>query len=167
MKLDVQLSPFTEEFASLLARWLRAPHVAPWYPEPEEHLTWALSPPPGGERAIIVAGASLVGYVRWQVVSRPVLDSVGLYDVPDNAADVDILIGEEAFTRHAIAPQALELVVARLQVRPEVPLLGLTTSVNNHVAHRAFRKAGFTVLRQYVPPGYGECHLMIRHLRHT
>ncbi|KAB8330143.1 GNAT family N-acetyltransferase [Scytonema tolypothrichoides VB-61278] len=160
----VTLVPFGDGAVALLSRWLVAPHVARWYPEPQEHLNWAVNPPIGGERALIAADGDQVGYLRWQVVSREVLDLVGLHDIPENSVDIDILIGEEKTVGRGVGPLALQKLVAHLQTNPAIPLLGLTTSIHNYAAQRAFRKAGFSILRQYDPPGYGHCHLMVKNL---
>lgn len=167
MASDVTLLPFTESDAALLSRWLSAPHVAQWYPELQEHLDWAVSPLVGGERAVIAANGASVGYLRWQVVSREILDSVGLEEIPANSVDIDILLGETSYVGQGIGPQALQLLIERLREDASVPLLGLTTSVHNHAAQRAFRKAGFRDLREYDPPGYGRCLLMVMSLSHS
>jgi aminoglycoside 6'-N-acetyltransferase len=82
MKPDVTLTPCTSPDVELLRHWLTAPHVAIWYLDPEDHLTWAANPPPSGDRALITVGERKVGYMRWQSVSREVLDSVGLDEIP-------------------------------------------------------------------------------------
>ncbi len=161
---DVTLEPFRSDDAVLLSRWLVAPHVARWYPEPQEHLDWALCPSVGGERAIIAANGAKVGYLRWQVVSRKILDSVGLEEIPANSVDIDILIGEVSYVGRGIGPQALQLLIKHLREDASIPLLGLTTSIHNHAAQRAYRKAGFRDLREYDPPGYGRCLLMVMSL---
>jgi RimJ/RimL family protein N-acetyltransferase len=166
MALDVTLVPFTPGDAALLERWLLAPHVAQWYREPQEHLDWALCPPAGGERAVIAFHGVSVGYLRWQVVSREILDSVGLKEIPANSVDIDILIGEVSYVGRGIGPIALQLLVGRLQEDASIPMLGLTTSVHNHAAQRAYRKVGFKDLREYDAPGYGRCLLMVISLSH-
>ena len=165
MRQQVELTVFSFSHRDLLERWLAAPHVAPWYPEPAEHIAWALNPPLGGERALIVTRGEPVGYIRWQLVSRTTLDSVGLFEIPANSADVDLLIGEQDFVGHGIGPRALQLLTEALQARGDVPLIGLTTSVHNHAARRAFEASGFQVLRQYAPSRYGLCYLMVLQLR--
>jgi aminoglycoside 6'-N-acetyltransferase len=160
----VSLAPFQPGDAPLLRRWLAEPHVAAWYPEPNEHVAWAVSPPPGGARALILHGQEPVGYLRWQAVPREVLDSVGLNEIPAGAVDADILVGEPASVGKAIGPQALELLAQQLQTEGNAPLIGLTTSIDNTFAHRGFERAGFRIVRRYTPPGYGECYLMVRNL---
>jgi len=167
MAPEIALLPFNEGDAALLRRWLSAPHVAQWYPDPHEHLDWAVNPPVGGERSVIVANGVSVGYLRWQVVSREVLDSVGLQEIPENSIDIDILIGDTNYIGRGVGLRALQQLIAHLRDDASVPLLGLTTSVHNYTAQRAFRKAGFKGLREYYPPGYGRCLLMVMSLNHV
>ncbi|NEQ24135.1 MAG: acetyltransferase [Microcoleus sp. SIO2G3] len=161
MEADVTLTPFSSTEVTLLRRWLVAPHVAAWYPDPGDHVEWAANPPPGGDRALIAVGGRTVGYVRWQAVSREILDSVGLHEIPAGSVDVDILIGEPEFVGRGIGPKALLVLLSQLRQRRDVPLVGLTTSVQNLSAQRAYIKVGFRVLREYSPPGYGRCNLMV------
>jgi RimJ/RimL family protein N-acetyltransferase len=163
--LSVTLRPFEPTDLARLAEWLRAPHVAPWYAEPEEDLAWATAPPSGGAQAIIVSDGAAVGYLRWQRVDREALDALGLHEIPNGSVDADILIGETGGTGRGIGPLALSALVAELQREGTVPLIGLTSELANTRAHRAFEKAGFQIARQYAVPRLGPCHLLIRDLR--
>jgi len=167
MSVDVTLRPFRPAHLDVLARWLAEPHVARWYPEPEANLSWAANPPPGGAQAIIAAGDADVGYLRWQHVDRATLDALGLYEIPANSVDADILLGNTANVRKGIGVAALQALTAEICRDPTVALIGLTTSVANVHAHRAFEKAGFRITRQYDPNGLGPCHLMILNLQRT
>lgn len=161
MEAEVTFTPFSRTEATRLRHWLTAPHVAVWYPDPEDHIAWATNPPPSGDQALITVEGQAVGYIRWQSVSREVLDSVGLYEIPAGSVDVDMLIGDPEFTGCGIGPKALLVLLSKLRQRGDVPLVGLTTSVQNLSAQRAYTKAGFCILREYSPPGYGHCYLMV------
>ncbi len=165
MTAHVTLQPFTTAHLATLARWVRQPHVAPWYPEPEANLAWAENPPDGGFQRVIARGGTDVGYIRWQYVDRVTLDSLGLHDIPENSADADILIGERGYVGKGSGPLALIALADLLRKDPRVALIGLTTSIHNAHAHRGFEKAGFRISRQYDPNGLGPCHLMILNLR--
>lgn len=164
MEADVTLTPFSSTEVTLLRHWLVAPHVAAWYLDPESHIEWAANPPTGGNQALIAVRDQAVGYLRWQAVSREVLDSVGLHEVPAGSVDVDILIGKPEFVGRGIGPKALLVLLSQLRQRRDVPLVGLTTSVQNLSAQRAYTKVGFRMLQEYSPPGYGRCYLMVYNL---
>ena len=80
--------------------------------------------------------------------------------------DIDILIGETGDVGRGLGPRALALLVDMLRADPSVPLLGLTPSVENLVAQRAYEKAGFRKVREYEPPGFGRGTLMVMRLEH-
>lgn len=159
------LMPFLPSHLRLLEDWLRRPHVARWYPFPDRDMAIATRLPPGGAHAVIVSSGEPVGYVRWQRVARETLDELGLHEIPAGSVDIDILLGDAERTGKGIGPAALSALAAELLRDPDVPLLGLTTSVDNTRAHRAFARAGFVIARQYDPNGLGPCHLMLRDLR--
>jgi aminoglycoside 6'-N-acetyltransferase len=161
----VSLQPFLESHLQLLTLWLARPHVAPWYPRAADDVTRASQPPPDSGQALIAVSEQPVGYLRWQHVDRASLDSLGLYEIPANSVDIDILLGEVELTGRSIGPTALELLARRLCTDATVPMLGLTSSIANTRAHRAFAKAGFHIARQYDPNGLGPCHLLLRDLR--
>jgi aminoglycoside 6'-N-acetyltransferase len=166
MESNVTLTPFSSNDVDQLRQWLASPHVATWYPDPEGHIAWAADPPPNGDRALITINDRAVGYLRWQSVSREVLDSVGLFEIPAGSVDVDILIGDLAFVGQGIGPNTLRLLVSQLRQTGNVPLVGLSPSVRNVSAQRAYAKAGFDILRKYHPPIYGPCYLMVCRLSH-
>ena len=165
MSSNLALMPFSQPGLALLEGWLARPHVARWYPEPEDNLAWAAAPPDGGAHVLITTAGTPVGYMRWQVVDRETLDSVGLTEVPSNAVDIDLLLGETDYVGKGLGPAALDALVNQLRANPELPVAGLTSSVDNTHAHVAFEKAGFRATRQYSPPGFGPCHLFLRWLR--
>jgi RimJ/RimL family protein N-acetyltransferase len=160
----VTLEPFLEPHLQLLTAWLSLPHVAPWYPRPAADLARASAPPPGAAHALIAVNGVPSGYLRWQHVDRETLDSIGLFEIPANSVDIDILIGELGLVGQGFGPTALNLLADLLLRDATVPQLGLTSSVANTRAHRAFEKAGFHIARQYDPSGLGPCHLLLRDL---
>lgn len=97
-------------------------------------------------------------------MSREVLDSVGLYEIPSGSVDVDMLIGDLEFVGQGIGPKALLVLLSQLRQRGDVPLVGLSPSVQNLSAQRAYAKAGFHILREYHVPIYGNCYLMVSSL---
>ena len=162
---DVTLEPFRAAHLELLDRWLHAPHVARWYAQPDEDLARAAEPPEGGAQALICDRGRPVGYLRWQSAGRELLDSLGLDDIPAGAVDIDILLGETDGVGRGIGPRALQLLVDRLRRDPTIPMLGLTSELANHRAHRAFERAGFRIDREYEAGSLGRCYLLLMELR--
>jgi RimJ/RimL family protein N-acetyltransferase len=140
--------------------WLGKPHVARWFHPPEGYLEWATLPPAGGTQALITREGSPIGYLRWQRIDRETLDALGLQHVPSGSVDADLLIGEYEHVRRGYGTLALKMLIARLAVDVTVPLIGLTTSVENHAASRAFEQAGFRISCEYRPAGFSRCYLM-------
>lgn len=164
--MKIELTEFKSGHLALLRGWLIQPHVERWYPDPESNLAWASDPPEGGAHAAIEVDGEPVGYIRWQLVSREILDSVGLNWIPSNSADVDILIGVKNRTSMGIGSKVLSVLLSRLLEQGDVPLVGLTTSIENTNAQKAFTKAGFKKVAEYTPEGFGKCFLFAQTLDH-
>jgi aminoglycoside 6'-N-acetyltransferase len=160
----VSLLPFGPSSAPLLAEWLARLHVARWHPDPDAWVRWARDPPPAGAHALIDVDGRPVGYLRWQRVGRETLDALGLSEIPAGSVDIDILIGEPDCLGRGVGPRALELLIERLRDDKSVPLIGLSPSIDNVAAQRAYLRAGFRKAREYDAPGFGRCALMLMQL---
>ena len=157
---EVTLHPVDQgSHRELIAGWLAQPHVHRWWGAPEAALAHLDATPPN-QHALIALNDALVGYLRWQPVVPEDLAAVGLSDIPQDAVDADILIGDVAWIGRGIGPRALQLLLARLSATGKFSMLGLCTSASNHAAIRAFEKAGCPRLRQYDDPVYGRCWVM-------
>jgi aminoglycoside 6'-N-acetyltransferase len=158
----VSLTPFdVMTDLPLLAGWLREPHVAPWWPEPEAQLEEARHRPPGSGHVLIAVDGEPVGYMRWQRSDVSVLSSLGLTDIPDGAVDMDVLIGDPSRTLRGLGRRAVRLLRERLLADPSIPLVGMVTAVDNQIAIRSFRAAGFEPHQEYDDPRYGRCLVML------
>jgi aminoglycoside 6'-N-acetyltransferase len=160
----LELATFQPTHAPLLANWLARPHVARWHPEPEVWVEAALNPPPDGAQALIVLGARPIGYLRWRKVSRETLDMLGLLEISAGGVDIDILIGETDCVGRGLGPRALAVLVETLRGDPSIPSAGLSPSIDNVAAQRAYAKVGFRKMREYDAPGFGRLALMMLEL---
>jgi len=149
-----------EQNRELLYKWFQAPHVAKWWGDADRALEEVRCPAVDGGNAFIAVNSAFVGYVRWQVPSRAELEAAGLHDIPENAVDIDIAIGEPDYMGRGVAPHALQLLVQFLFSTTKAPLIMMCTSVDNHRAIRAFKKAGFKRVRMFQDPGYGSMWLL-------
>ena len=167
----VALVEFKEADLELLSEWLEQPHVKPWYPDPGEDMENARALCAQTAEGDLSAGHYLIqlnekptGYIRWQLVPRNVLNEIGLTHVPDNSADVDLLIGDRSQICRGVGARVLAEIEDRLKARGDVPAVGLTTSKENHYAHSAFEKSGYSVAAEYSPDGFGECYLYMKRI---
>jgi aminoglycoside 6'-N-acetyltransferase len=157
--LDVALEPFAwSSCGELLSAWLRRPHVQRWWRE-TGHWLEQIRTTAAKDHAIITVSGRPVGYIRWQPVSRRILDELGLFEIPSGGADIDLFLGEPEWLGRGVGPTALRLLLARLG-DDGVPLAGLCPSVENFVAIRAFEKAGFGKLREFNDPSVGQCWVL-------
>ncbi len=157
----VTLAPFEPVHARLLAEWLARPHVARWFPELDAWVEAALNPSHDGAQALLVHGARPIGYLRWRRVSKETLDALGLFEIPAGSVDIDILIGEADGVGRGHGPAALARLVETLRRDATIPLIGLSPSIDNVAAQRAYAKAGFRKTREYDAPGFGRCALVV------
>ncbi|MEM9029309.1 MAG: GNAT family N-acetyltransferase [Pseudomonadota bacterium] len=162
---EVQLS----EHAPLIDAWLHLPHVSRWWGDPAWR-TVQLRETPDHEHAVIAydgvsEGAGPIGYVRWQAVDRETLDSVGLTDLPDGSIDIDLFIGDASYLGRGLGVRILNALARHLQQTTDVQVIGLTTSVDNLRALRAFEKAAFQKHLRYDDDTFGPCWILIRKIR--
>jgi len=156
----VELSPYiSERHSSLLRSWLRQPHVSKWWGDPEKAILEVSEPPNAGGEALIFADGLPVGYLRWQVPDREDLDAAGLRDIPLDAIDIDVAIGEPDWLGRGVGSRALVLIVERLVAGGATTIM-LATSVENLQAICAYEKAGFQRRRQFIDTDGGTYWLM-------
>lgn len=148
-----------ERHGDLLGSWLRRPHVSRWRGDPDKALLEVATPPNEGGEALITVDGRPVGYLRWQVPDRAELDAAGLHEVPPDAVDIDIAVGETAWLGRGVGPQALMLLVDRL-VAEGASTIMLATSTTNVRAVRAYETAGFIRRRQFVDTDGGTYWLL-------
>lgn len=158
---EIRLETFDRELHShRLGDWLRQPHVARWWGDPQLAMESSPRRSPG-TCAVIVADGVPVGYLSWQTPPRDELEAAGLVDLPEDLVDIDILIGEPEFIDRGVGPRSLCLLLARFRVDPLVSFAGVGTSVENRRAIRAFEKAGFRLFREFQDPEFGSCWYMV------
>jgi aminoglycoside 6'-N-acetyltransferase len=159
---QVSLQPFDPyQHAAFLQQWVQAPHVADWWGNPELVLQEVLTPAEGGGDALILVGSTPVGYVRWQIPPRHELEAAGLQDIPGDAVDIDIAIGEPSHVGRGFGSQALRLVVQHLFTQTRAPMLMMCASTDNARAIRAYENAGFELVRTFQDPLHGTMWLMV------
>jgi len=161
----VHLSPVNPvQHRRRIADWLRSEHVARWWGNPDQRLA-QFDATPAGENAMIVQDDLPVGYVRWETIDTAALAEAGLVDIPAGSIDIDIFIGDPNQAGRGAGSAALALLFEHLERTTEAPLVGLCTSVKNHVAHRAFEKSGCSRIARFDDDVFGPCWVYGRRLQ--
>lgn len=150
----------------MFAKWVASDRVSRWWGDASLRLA-QFDATPSHQHAVIARDDLPVGYVRWEFADADALAAIGLKDIPEGSVDMDIFIGEPESAGRGAGPAALELVFDHLRKTTSVPLVGLCTSVDNAVAHRAFEKAGCSRLARYQDETYGPCWVYTRHIAHA
>ena len=150
----------------MLRDWLRRPHVAPWWGDPQSTLESVLGWPTEN-CALIQADGAPVGFMCWQTPTNGELAAAGLADLPRGLVDIDVLIGEPELLGCGVGPKALDLLLARLRADPNVLVAGVGTAASNERAVRAFMKAGFRAFREFHDPELGPCLYLLAEVGHA
>ena len=110
---------------------------------------------------MIVVGSTPVGYLRWQVPTPDELNAAGLHDIPEDAVDIDIALGESNSIGCGVVSQSLRLLIERLRSSEAVPMIIICASVENSRAIRAYERTGFERDRVFDDPEFGRMWLFI------
>lgn len=142
----------------MLRIWLNRCHVARWWGDADPVLAMVRERSPHSHALITVEGQP-VGYICWQNLQPTELAAAGLAALPFDLIDVDILVGEPDIIGRGVGPQALRLLLNRLQVEG-VSCVGLAAEADNQRALRAYAKAGFQPYKRFNEAGHDMCYLV-------
>lgn len=156
----------------LLHEWLRRPHVQRWWKDREtyeeivEHYLPSIEGTDPTALYIALLDQQPIGFVQTYLVSD-YPEYAALMEVGAGVAGVDLLIGDEELTGQGLGSEILRRFVEEL-----VFASAATTSciadpdVRNVASLRAFEKAGFRVVKEFVDPEDGELHALVRRDRY-
>jgi len=145
---------------SVLAEWLKLPHVSKWWGDPVQCLSRVRETSKDNHKLIVVNGEP-VGYIRWQYVVSEELNKIGIQGIPNNTLDIDMFIGKLSGIGKGTGPTALNLLITYFRSLTSVSKASICTSVDNSSAIRAFEKSGFKKHQQFESPTFGCCWVLI------
>jgi aminoglycoside 6'-N-acetyltransferase len=155
--------PLARADLPLVDRWLHTDHVRHWwppYPDLEAHYGPALA----GEEPIrvdlVLEDGHAVGLIQsYLVVDYPEWDE--LVRVGAGVAGIDLLLGEPDAVGRGLGPRVLAAYTSRVVFDdPAVQACVAGVDVRNERSLRAFAKAGFQPVRDYVEDG--RSHRLVR-----
>jgi RimJ/RimL family protein N-acetyltransferase len=157
----------------LLHEWLQRPHVREWYGERESydevvaHYLPSIEGREPTDHYLALLDGRAVGMLQtYVVIDHP--EYAAVIDVADaGTAGADILIGEVELTGQGLGTEILRRFVAEVVfARQETTACVADPDARNVASLRAFEKAGFQVVREFVDPSDGQVHALVRLDRH-
>jgi RimJ/RimL family protein N-acetyltransferase len=167
---DLRFRPMTAEDLPTLHEWLQRPHVVRWYRDHGSyeqvvaHYLPAIEGSDPTDHYIVLLDGAAIGMVQTYLVSD-YPDYATLIQVADpGTAGADILIGEEQLTGQGLGTEVLQRFVDEIVFAPpESTACVADPDVRNVASIRAFEKAGFRAVREFVEePGDGQMHVLLR-----
>ena len=149
-------------------QWLQREHVRRWW---DEHATYEevvqhYLPAIVGRRAVdlylILLGGRPIGFIQnYLLVDHPdFAERVGL---GAGVAGVDLFIGEEELTGKGLGAEVLRAFVRDVVfAEPATTACIADPDVRNHASIRAFEKAGFRRVGEFLEPEDGQLHALVR-----
>ena len=148
--------------------WLQREHVRRWWREDEtyedvvEHYLPAIEGREPTDLYLIVLGTRSIGFIQTYLVSdNP--EWAALVQAGAGVAGVDLFIADEELTGQGLGTAVLHRFVCEIVfAAPSTRACVADPDAANAASIRAFEKAGFHRVRDYLDPGDGQTHTLMR-----
>jgi aminoglycoside 6'-N-acetyltransferase len=150
--VEIAFRPLARRDFGLLAQWLGAPHVLPWWREGydagaiEERYGPTVDGTDPTEVFVIERNREPVGIIqRYRLEDNPAWQtSLAVTGTRTDAAGIDYLIGVEGLTGHGLGPAVIDRFVEGTWTRyPDIGAVVVNVHEDNRRSWRALEKAGF------------------------
>ncbi len=153
----------------LIHRWRNQPHVLQWYgqrPLTLEEVLNKHTPRIKGQEPtrcfLILYGTRPIGYIQTYAI-RDYPDYAKYVDVQENAAGVDLYIGDAGYIHLGLGPRIIRrFMKAIVFADSAITSVIIGPEPKNHAAIRAYEKAGFRYLKTIQVPGEPEPEYLMR-----
>jgi RimJ/RimL family protein N-acetyltransferase len=156
----------TLEDLPLVWEWLQRPHVKEWwrerdtYEELVEHYLPAIEASEPTDLYVVLLDEAPIGFIQTYLVSD-YPEYGALVEVGDGVAGVDLLIGEKELIGQGIGTDMLRRFVDEIVFAEPTTIACIAgPQAENAASVRAFEKAGFRAVRDFVEDG--EPHTLVR-----
>jgi aminoglycoside 6'-N-acetyltransferase-1b len=164
----LRFRPLEPDDLRLVHEWLQRPHVKQWwrdretYEEVVEHYLPSIEGTDPTDHYLALLDEQPISFLQTYLVSD-YPDYAALIEVGEGVAGVDLLIGDEGMTGHGVGSMILRRFVEEVVfVAPTTTSCVADPAARNIASVRAFEKAGFQVVKEFVDPEDGEWHAMVR-----
>ena len=153
----------------LLHEWLQREHVRRWWNEHEtyeqvvEHFLPAIEGREPTDLYAILGNARPVGFIQsYRVWDQP--EYRELVEVEEGVGGVDLFLADPALIGRGLGTKVLQQFVSDVVfANADVHACIADPDAENHASLRAFEKAGFRVVREFVDPeDDGRLHTLVR-----
>lgn len=164
---ELSFRPLRHVDLPLVFAWLNAPHVRQWWDPPAsyEALAEQYAARVAGEDPVraflIVHAAHPIGYLQtFRLSGFPEYQKA--YGIDEEAAGIDLYIGEEACLHRGLGPHALRLFLSEVVLaNSAIVSCIIAPEPENTAAIRAYEKVGFHYVRTVqMPAGDERAYLM-------
>src|SRR4051812_13711421 len=156
----ISFRPLARADFPLMLRWHNAPLVREWWqldPRTAEEVEEKYGPrvdlPSLTRGYLMLYDGQPVGFIQAYLI-RDYPEYASAIQVDNDAAGVDLFIGEEAYWRRGLGPILLRVFLRDVVFKqPEVGCCVIGPAASNAAAIRAYEKAGFRYLKTIQVPG--------------
>jgi RimJ/RimL family protein N-acetyltransferase len=160
--------PLTEDDLPLMHEWLQREHVRRWWSERQtleevvEHYAPAIDGREPTDLYLIVVDGDPVGFIQsYEVADHP--EYRELVQVEDGVAGVDLFIAQPELVGRGLGTDVLrQFVDDRVFSDTNVHACIADPDIDNIASLRAFEKAGFARVREFVDPSDARQHALMR-----
>ena len=166
--MTVAFRPLTADDLPLLHEWLQREHVRRWWTRHEtldevtEHYVPAIEGHDPTDLYVIVLDRAPSGFIQtYQVSDYPEYQE--LVDIEEGVAGVDLFLAAEEQLGRGVGTRVLEEFLREIVFAvPSTRACLADPDAANVASVRAFEKAGFTAVREFVDPEDGRAHVLMR-----
>ena len=166
--LALRFRPVQRDDLPLLHEWLQRPHVKRWWTDRETYDEVVARYLPAIEGSdptdlhLALLDERPIGFLQtYLVADYP--DHAATVGDEDGAAGVDLLLADEELTGRGIGSEMLRRYVEEIVfARPQTRCCVADPEAENTASVRAFEKAGFRVVGEYLDPADGKRHALVR-----
>ena len=169
--MAIRFRPMTRDDLPLVHEWHQRPHVVRWwtvrntFEETEAHYLPTIEGTDPTQHYLALLDGEPLGMVQTYLVSA-YPDYAALIEEGEGTAGLDLFIGDEAQTGRGLGTEMIRRFVDEIVfARPETTACAADPDVRNTASLRAFEKAGFQAVREFVDPEDNELHTLVRRER--
>ena len=169
--MAISFRPLTREDLPLVHEWHQRPHVLRWwtmhktFEETESHYLPTIEGTDPTQHYLALLDGEPLGMIQTYLVSD-YPDYAALIEEGEGTAGLDLFIGDEAQTGSGLGTEMIRMFLDEVVfARPETTACAADPDVRNTASLRAFEKAGFRAVREFVDPEDNELHTLVRRER--